>query len=300
VRLYEEAGATTTAFDICVVLLNYNGGTLARAAAEAALVSVGARVGLVVVDNASTDGSEAALQALADSDPGRVLFLRAGGNIGFAAGNNLGLWSLPAEFICLLNPDALAPPETLGILRDHLRAHPRAGACGPQLASPHGIPQAFSHGADPSPAYLLRRALAHRRGRQLHDWAGEGSRPVDWVAGTCLMIRAAAVQQVGLLDEGIFMYFEDNDLCRRLRDRGWGVDFVPTAMVRHFNQPAAADRARRERYYGGLARFYDRYYGSVAGGALRVATRLRLAAGRWTTGPTDRVVTRGGRRGPLP
>ncbi|HEY8284123.1 MAG TPA: glycosyltransferase, partial [Chloroflexota bacterium] len=83
-----------------------------------------------------------------------------------------------------------------------------------------------------------------------------------------------------LLDEAIFMYFEDNDLCKRLRERGWRVDFVPSAAVWHFNRPSAADRARRERYYQGLERFYTRHYGSVAGSLIRVATQLKLAIGR--------------------
>lgn len=277
-----HAGAADTQmeFDVCVVMLNFNGGDLARAAAEAALRSAGVRVGLVVVDNASTDGSDLELEAFADSDPGRAVFLRAGGNIGFAAGNNLGLWSLAAETICLLNADAVVRSDTLAILRDHLRAYPRVGACGPRLVTPDGTAQAFSYGRDPSPIYLLRRAIAHRRGRELHDWAGKQPRPADWVAGTCLMIRAASLQSIGLLDETIFMYFEDNDLCRRLRARGWGVAFVPGAAVEHFNRPTAADRARRRRYYHGLARFYTRHYGPVAGGLMRVATQLKLAAGR--------------------
>jgi hypothetical protein len=276
----QKAAVTGADFDLCVVLLNFNGGELARDAAEAALGSEGVRVGLAVVDNASTDGSDAALADFVSAVPDQAVFLRAGGNIGFAAGNNLGLWSIPADLICLLNPDALVRPDTLKILRDHLRAHPQVGACGPQLVWPDGTPQPFSHGSDPLPAYLLRRAIAHRRGRELHEWDGDVSRPADWVAGTCLVLRAAALRTTGLLDEAIFMYFEDNDLCKRLRERGWRVDFVPSAAVWHFNRPSAADRARRERYYQGLERFYTRHYGSVAGSLIRVATQLKLAIGR--------------------
>jgi hypothetical protein len=272
-------GGEEPPFDLCVVLLNYNGGSLAQRAAEAALASEGVRAALVVVDNASTDGSDAALEALARNEPSRALFLRAGGNLGFAAGNNLGLWSMPARAICLLNNDAVVDPGTLGALLNHLDSSPRVGACGPRLAWPDGRPQAYSHGHDPSPAYLLRRAVARRRGRELHDWVGGAARPVDWVAGTCLVARTTALESVGLLDAGIFMYFEDNDLCRRLRQRGWTVDFLPSAVARHYNQPSYADRARRRRYYLGLARFYDRHYGPLAGAALRVAARLRLEIG---------------------
>jgi hypothetical protein len=88
------------------------------------------------------------------------------------------------------------------------------------------------------------------------------------------------MEQVGLLDEGIFMYFEDNDYCKRLRDRGFAVDFVPTISVRHYNQPSAGDRPRRKRYYKGLARFYDRHYGRASGGLIRVSAGIRLISGR--------------------
>ena len=267
-------------FDVSVVILNFNGGALVRQVAEAVLASVGVRSALVVVDNGSEDGSDQVLEDLVGRDPSRSLFLRAGGNIGFAAGNNLALWSMPARAVCLLNNDALVEPDTLAALLDHLDRHPGVGACGPKLLRADGQPQSFSHGDDPSPWYLLRRAFARGRGYNLHAWAGDRPRPVDWVAGTCLMVRTCALNRVGLMDEGIFMYFEDNDLCKRLRDRGFEVDFVPTLAVRHLNQPSMADLPRRKRYYTGLARFYDRHYGRAAGILIRLSTAIRLAAGR--------------------
>ncbi|MGH2346233.1 MAG: glycosyltransferase family 2 protein [Chloroflexota bacterium] len=265
--------------DVCVVLLNFNGGSLVVQAVEAVWASERIRPALVVVDNGSIDGSDLVLEELLDRDPVNSLFLRTGANLGFAAGNNLALWSLPARAVCLLNGDALVDPGTLGALLEHLDLSPRVGACGPKLLWPAGEPQPFSHGHDPSPSYLLRRAAAQRRGNELHDWAGDRPRTVDWVAGTCMLLRTAALERVGLLDEGIFMYFEDNDLCKRLRARGFSIDFVPTTAVHHHNKPAKADLPRRRRYYQGLARFYDRYYGRPAGGAIRVASRVRLATG---------------------
>jgi GT2 family glycosyltransferase len=91
------------------------------------------------------------------------------------------------------------------------------------------------------------------------------------------MLRSAALAQVGLLDEAIFMYFEDNDLCLRLRRHGWEVFFVPGATVRHFNRPSYGDRARRQRYYAGLAHFYTRHYGVAAGLTVRALTPVLLA-----------------------
>jgi GT2 family glycosyltransferase len=275
-----ECDSGSPDFDVCVVLLNFNGGTFVGQVAEAALASHDIRSALVVVDNGSDDGSDRLLQELVDRHPARSILLRSGANIGFAAGNNLGLFSMPARAVCLLNNDAVVEPTTLADLLDHLDRRPDVGACGPKLLTSAGNPQSFSHGDDPSPRYLLRRALAHRRGRSLHDWDGDVPRTVDWVAGTCLMLRTSAISRVGLLDEGIFMYFEDNDYCKRLRDRGYLVDFVPTTAVRHYNQPSAQDRPRRKRYYKGLARFYDRHFGRAFGNLIRVSAGIRLAVGR--------------------
>ncbi len=267
-------------FDLCVVVLNFNGGELVCKVAEAVWASTGVQAALVVVDNGSDDGSDRQLEELIRLHAARSVFIRSGDNIGFAAGNNLGLWSLPARAVCLLNYDAVLEPTTLAVLLDHLDRRPEVGACGPKLVASDGLPQSFSHGDDPSPLYLGRRALAHRRGRTLHVWDGDRPRRVDWVAGTCLMVRTSAIDRVGLLDEGVFMYFEDNDYCKRLRDRGFFVDFVPTTSVCHFNRPSAQDKPRRKRYYKGLARFYDRHYGKTAGALIRVLSGLRLTFGK--------------------
>jgi N-acetylglucosaminyl-diphospho-decaprenol L-rhamnosyltransferase len=271
--------------DLSVIVLNYNGGALAGDVLRAALAFNGVRMGVVVVDNASTDDSLHGMRQVAASLPEKtrehpVVFLRSSENLGYPGGNNLGLFALHARYILLLNSDAIVTPDTFAQLVAFMDARPRAGACGPRLNWPDGTAQPFSYGGDPTPLYLLRRALAQRPGRFLHDWAGTSPREVDWVAGTCLCLRAAALAEVGMLDERIFMYFEDNDICARLRYRGWPTYFVPAASLVHHNKPTKADRPRRERYYRGLSQFYTRHYGPLAGLAIRVATRGRLLASR--------------------
>jgi N-acetylglucosaminyl-diphospho-decaprenol L-rhamnosyltransferase len=267
------------ALDCCVVILNYNGGALVGDVLWAVLASESVRLGVVVVDNGSTDGSLETLEQIGNGVPDhcagrRLVFLRAEANLGYPGGNNLGLYALPARYIVLLNSDAIVGPRTLASLIGFMDRTPRAGACGPRLDWP------FSHGGEPTPAYLLRRALARRMGRYLHAWAGDCPRAVDWVAGTCLCLRAAALAEVGMLDEGIFMYFEDMDLCRRLRGRGWRVYFVPSVAVTHHNKPSYADRARQANYYRSLAHFYARHYGRPASLAIWLASRARLLLSR--------------------
>ena len=318
--------------DLCVVVLNYNGGALLGSAVEAAARQTGLSCAVVVVDNASTDGSFDLLAARVaatelgrdgaqgggtpDVRGGRYLLLRVGQNRGYAAGNNLGLFGFPARYIVLLNPDAIVNPETLPTMLRFMDAHPEVGACGPRLSWPDGTAQPFSHGGDPTPTYLGRRFRARLAGGQLHDWggtagggvaegqvrsagapvtkdepAGEGEapRPVDWVAGTCLMIRATALGEVGLLDERIFMYFEDNDLCLRLRNRGWAVYFLPEVEVRHHNRPSYADRRRVRSYYRGLARFYATHYCRAAGLAVRAAGEVAALLRRAQPEATNHV-----------
>lgn len=267
--------------DLCVVVLNYNGGPLLQEVVRAALDSRNIRVGVTVVDNGSTDGSIEALEqqlphASAERHPGPIVVLRSGTNLGFAGGNNLGLFALPARYIALLNNDAIVERDTLGALVRFLDGHPRVAACAPRLVWPDGRPQPFSYGHDPTPPYLIARAAARGRGVSLHVWDGDEPREVDWVAGTCMLLRPAALAEVGLLDDSIFMYFEDNDLCVRLRSRGWQVQFVPEVAVRHYNAPSYADRARLRNYYRGLSLFYRKHYGVAAGTAMRALSRARL------------------------
>jgi GT2 family glycosyltransferase len=264
-----------------VVVLNYNGGALLREVVGAALQSRHVRAGVVVVDNGSTDGSLDSLEQQVVSgtlEPAArsIVTLRAGANLGYAAGNNLGLFALPARYIALLNNDAVAAPETLATLVRFLDHHPTAGACAPRLVWPDGQPQPFSHGSDPTPAYLLARAWARSAGNSLHAWGEGPPRTVDWVAGTCMLLRPAALAEVGLLDASIFMYFEDNDLCLRLRKRGWQVYIVPEVAVRHYNRPSYADRARLRAYYRGLSLFYRKHYGPVAGATMWFLVQTRL------------------------
>src|SRR5260370_2655676 len=116
--------------DLCVVVLNYDGGTLVAEAVRATFASINIRLGVVVVDNGSSDGSLDGVQRITLSDrvdgsPPHLLTLRTNENLGFAAGNNIGLWSLPARYIALLNNDALPARATLATLVTVIARHPR-------------------------------------------------------------------------------------------------------------------------------------------------------------------------------
>src|SRR5262245_55045471 len=167
---------------------------------------------VLVVDNASTDGSA----ALVRSEFPAVRLVENADNVGYARANNQGLRTSAAPYALLLNSDTRARPEAVRALVAYLEAHPEVGAVSPRLLDADGSPQAFAFGADPTPGYLVRRGLARLVAhRPLHDWGTARTQSVDWVSGACLLVRRAAIEQAGLLDEGFFMYFEDNDWCLR-------------------------------------------------------------------------------------
>ncbi len=184
-----------------------------------------------VVDNASSDDSA----AIAAAAIGERNVLRLAENRGFAAGVNAGLAASPGRWIAILNPDTLIAEGALDRLVDVLEAHPRAGLAGPRVLDGTGHPE-LTVGRQPT----LAREWAHAYGLdRLLGLEGRRTRfpdrlaSVDWLSGCAWILRADAVRQVGPLDERYFMYYEDVDYCRRLRDRGWDVLAVPDVAVRH-------------------------------------------------------------------
>lgn len=217
---------------------------------------------IIVVDNASSDDSAARVRGLAPA----VRLIENSANVGFARANNQGLAASRSRYVLLLNPDTLLPPGSLGALVDFMESHPDAGACGPRLLQPDQRPQPFAFGGDPMPAYLLRRA-ANRllRRRSLHNWATLDVQRVDWVAGTCLCVRRVAIEAAGPLDEAMFMYFEDNDWCLRLRRQGWHVYYNPHVAIVHLGgQSRQQNPQAREAYYDSLRYFYAKHYGRLS------------------------------------
>ncbi len=223
----------------------------------------------IVVDNASSDGSP---EAVAASFPA-VTLVQNRRNTGYAAGNNQGVRLARAPYLLLLNSDTLVSPGTLARLVEFMEERPEAGACSPRLVRPDGSPQPFAYGRDPRLPYLLRRGLySLLLRRPLHDWAVGVPVAVDWVSGAAMLVRRAAWEQAGPLDDHFFMYFEDNDLCLRIRQAGWTVFYNPTASVIHLGaQSARQNPAAQRAYQQSLRYFYLRHYGRAARATLNAA-----------------------------
>ena len=222
---------------------------------------------ILVVDNDSGDETP----EVARSFPG-VRLVESGENLGFAGGVNRGFAAATGRYVMILNPDVETRPGALDRLADFLDAHPGTGIAAPKLLNTDGSLQYSCRRKYTLTTILLRRtflgswfpkASALRRHLML-DYDHAEPRPVDWVAGAAMMVRRAAIEDVGVMEERYFLYFEDLDFCARMQARGWLVQYVPDAVMTHHWQRASlglGSTARRHLRSG--LRFYDRWGGLV-------------------------------------
>lgn len=231
--------------ELSIVIVNWNTAALLGGCLDSLPAACGdLAFEVLVVDNASRDGSPALVR---ETYPGMVL-IEAGANLGFAAGNNLALPRCRGAFVLLLNPDTVCPPGALARLVAWARGRADLGAAGPLLTDADGRPT-ITWGWFPSPRHHWlgfldpgrRLAGAFWGQRVVHvPRRDEPSRPVDYVAGACLLIPRAALERVGPLDERFFLYFEETDWCRRARDAGLAVWYCAETEVVHLEGRAAA------------------------------------------------------------
>lgn len=248
--------------DLSILIVSWNVSEFLLAALAALPASAPATWEAIVIDNASQDGSA---DNVAERFPEATL-IRNTANAGFGRANNQGIAVARGRYVLFLNSDTVTPPAALARLVGFMEAHPEAGACGPRLLLPDGRPQPYAFGGDPRPRYLARRGWRRLvRDRALHDWATSETQAVDWVSGACLLVRREALQQVGGFDEAFFMYFEDNDLCLRLRQAGWQVYYYPQVSITHVGgQSLTQNPAAQRAYQDSLIHFYRKHYSRLA------------------------------------
>lgn len=222
---------------------------------------------VVVVDNASPDGTGAAVRHRWPA----VRVIDLGANVGYARANNLGIRHTASDLILLLNPDTTVRPGAIDALAATLQSRPDAAVAGPRLIDAEGHPE-LSFGAMIGPLAEWRQKVLVRGSQQglpflraYVDRLTRELREVDWVSGACLLVRRADAEAVGLLDERYFMYAEDVDFCAAIRARGRTVVFAPTAEVVHMrgrsaaSQPAATEAAYRRSQLAFYAKHHPRW-----------------------------------------
>lgn len=281
------AAAAPRAARLAIVIVSWNVRELLRRcllAVERSLAGSGLGYELVVVDNASADGTPAMLRA---EFPG-VRLIESGANLGFAGGNNVALRGLLArapapDYILLLNPDTEPLGDAIPRLVREMEARPELAAAGPRLRYPDGAVQP-SRRRFPEPATFFWESTPLERLWAGNPWArrfrcadapDDVAQPVGWLVGAAVLVRAAALARGGLLDERFFMYSEELEWQRRLAAAG-PIWYLPAAEVVHHEgksseQAIAARHINFQRSRVLLARMW---HGWRFAGLLRAFYRL--------------------------
>ncbi len=263
--------------DLGVVIVNWNTRDLLRACLQSlAECPPSLRLSVIVVDNASSDGSA----EMVHTEFPNVMLIVSPTNGGFAYANNLGLRRFGFEqgqtepdtpcYALLLNPDTVVPPDALPTLVDYMDTHPAVGAAGPKLILPDGSLDLACRRSFPTPEISLWRMIglsklfprSRRFGRyNLTYLPIDQETEVDSVVGACMIVRRAAVVAAGLLDERYWMYGEDLDWAYRIKSAGWKVMYVPRAMIRNINRAASSRNPRAQiEFRRAMLIFYRKHY----------------------------------------
>ncbi len=237
---------------------------------------------VIVVDNASTDGSA---NTVASRFP-QVKLIASQTNTGYAHGNNLAMQSASGAFVLLLNPDVILPPGSLQRAVECMHLHPEAGALGVRQVFPDGVLQLSVRGF-PTPGAVfwelvgLSRLFPNNRtlGAYRMMWFHyDNLQEVDQPMGTFLLIRREALEQTGRMDEQFPIFFNDVDWCLRCKKAGWRILFTPDVQITHYGGAGTSQAAgiawesRRS-----LLDFYAKHYSSP----LYLPLRAMIAAASW-------------------
>lgn len=210
---------------------------------------------LIVVDNDSGDGSREMVRARHPE----ARLLANGRNLGFAAAANQGIRTASGTWPVVLNPDVALEEKTLTTLMGHAQNSIRTGIVGPKVLNPDGSLQPSrrrfpTYGnilfARKSPLYRLMPENPWSRGYLMADRCAGSIQAVEALAGVCLLLNRGMLEEIGLFDEGFFMYLEDIDLCYRARLAGWRVEYLPEARIRHhWGASSRQERATSEQHH---------------------------------------------------
>jgi hypothetical protein len=282
-----------------VVIVNYRTAGLVvdclRSLAPEVAAEPGQRV--VVVDNASGDGSVEALEAAIRRNGWHWAAVKpVDRNGGFAFGNNAAVRELlhepkPPAFIWLLNPDTIVRPGAATALIDFLTTHPHVGIAGGRLEFPDGNPQTAAFRFPSLLAELedtIRIGLVSRMlGRfRVPSPIRDEPHPTDWVNGASMIVRREVFETVGFMDEGFFLYFEETDFCRRANRAGWPIWHVPASRVVHLEGQSTgvtganlALKPRPTYWFDSRSRYFRKHVG--AGFAVVADVIFAVGFGLW-------------------
>jgi GT2 family glycosyltransferase len=230
------------------------------------LIVDGLRCEVIVVDNASHDGTPALVR---ERFPW-VQLIANNENIGFARANNQALRVGCGRYFLMLNPDTRLQPFSLKTLVRFMDTHPRAGAAGGRIFNADG---SLQDSCDPAPTLarelwrLFHLDLLHPYALyRLGEWDVRTPRAVDSILGACMLVPRHVLDEVGPLDEDFFIYSEEVDLCSRLRKHGWSVYWVPQATIVHHGAQSTRQIATEMflQLYAAKILYFRKHHGRLA------------------------------------
>jgi GT2 family glycosyltransferase len=255
--------------DVDIVTVNYNTGVLLTECVRSAFAA-GAR-NVVVVDNASEDGSIELLEAKVRS-PGLTI-IRNARNLGYSTACNIGLRNCAAADVMFLNPDALLTAQALASMRQALHSASDVAMAGGVLRNLDGSEQAGGRRALPTPGSAFINAfrlsfLTKKIPHFVADFNQHGeplpgvNTPVEAISGACMLVKRVAMADIGDWDENYFLHCEDLDLCMRFKQRNWSILFVPDASIVHSKGVSSQRRPIFVEWHKhrGMLRFYKKFF----------------------------------------
>jgi GT2 family glycosyltransferase len=223
--------------DVSVVLVSFNTRDMLRECLHTVFAQTGVTLEVYAVDNASADGS---VEMMRKEFP-QVNIIPSAINLGFGAANNVALRRVKGRYTVLLNTDAFLRPGDLALAVRKMDATPKAGLAGARLTGKDGSwqPSARMFPSVLNDMLLLSGLAAKFKdsrffGRADRTWADQGvEASVDWVPGAFVIVRREVLETVGHFDERFFLYYEEVDLCRRIKNAGWEIWYWPELVVVH-------------------------------------------------------------------
>jgi GT2 family glycosyltransferase len=271
--------------DMAIVIVNHN--TREQLAECLDTIRDDARSDVIVVDNASSDGS---VEMLRSRFPWVTLIANET-NSGYGAGANKGIARSQHKYVLVLNSDTRLKPDAFESLSRYLDDHPQVGIVGPRLINEDGSLQVSSYHS-PTPAFVFLeesgmsrwiRRVPVLRNHYLRTWSHNRARSVPWVLGAALAIRRTAFDEMGGFDESFFMYYEEADLCLRLRAGGWQIHFAPVTTITHVGGASSGQRRADMlvQLYTSIRQFYRLHYSQFQLNMLNLVVKF-IMLGRLT------------------
>ena len=274
---------------VSAIIVAWNSESDIAACLESVLAAKSGPLEILVVDNASQDGTPGLLRGYGN----KIVLVENRSNLGFARAVNQGLERARGEYLLLLNPDAALEPGALEEMLSFMDQNPQVGAVGPQLLNPDGTIQPSCR-EFPRPSHLFWELLGFSKIFPRHPVFGSwrmgyfdhrSLREVDQPMGACLLVRSTAAHEIGPMDDGNFpMFFNEVDWCLRLKQRGWTIFFNPRARAVHRHGASTArDRGSMiASSHQSLERYLDKNYPRhPSAGAAKLLLKLALPVRRW-------------------